>query len=599
MYYEAWFDLEEAPFSIAPDPRYLYFTRTCQEAAAHLIYGIRSQGGFVMVTGEVGTGKTTLCRAVLGNLPDRTKVAYILNPKLTPWEFFATICDELGIDYPAANHSHKLFLDRIQQYLLSSHAARQNTVLLVDEAQNINTELLEHLRLLTNLETAEKKLLQIILVGQPELREMIDQSRFAQMAQRITARFHLGPLNKREMIAYVKHRLKVAGTEQSLFTRGALYALWRKSRGVPRVINVIADRALLGAYTRKKHRVDRNILRQAAAEVTGKSKGVSRTEMLSRGAYALTYTALVVGAAYLYFADHSGEQDAGRMVEFAVAERPAPASGRDDSPPTDNAAVLEGRIARAEDQLASLVAPASDAEASRAAEAAPEATGPEVIEPEQAKSGDRSRPGREPVSPLFAVADPGTGDSARAALLALWGYNGPSGDLCDAAKEQGLACLTGAESLERLAALDRPAELTLYDRQGQAFAAALLGLSADAVLLEVDGAHKSIPRHQLSTWWYGEFRLPWRPPPRYRFPVRPGQQGEQVVWLAGQLAAVGQWQPAIADPRNGYGAEMEQQVRLFQRQQGLLPDGVVGPMTIIAFQNAAGTDAPRLARGWE
>ncbi len=267
--YKEHFCLKETPFSIAPDPRYLYMSAVHQEALAHLVYGIQGDGGFALLTGEIGAGKTTVCRRLLEQAPENTNIAFILNPKLTAGELLAAICDELEISYPEGNGSIKVFVDCINAFLLESHAKGRNTVLIIEEAQNLSADVLEQLRLLTNLETDQRKLLQIIMVGQPELQEKLSRPELRQLAQRITARYHLGPLSKRDTAAYVSHRLAVAGLRNQLFLPSALGKLFRLSRGTPRLINVICDRALLGAYVQGKERVDASTLSLAAREVLG------------------------------------------------------------------------------------------------------------------------------------------------------------------------------------------------------------------------------------------------------------------------------------------------------------------------------------------
>jgi general secretion pathway protein A len=270
MYLEH-FGLRELPFSLAPDPRYLYLSAQHREALAHLLYGVQSEGGFVQLTGEVGTGKTTVCRCFLEQLPKSTRAAVILNPSLTAEDLLAAICDEFEIPRPGGPSSLKASLDSINRFLLDAHAAGERAVLIVDEAQNLDPVVLEQVRLLTNLETSRHKLLQIILMGQPELRATLARSDLRQLAQRITARFHLQPLSREETAAYVRHRLGVAGCHDELFPPAVIGRLQRLSRGVPRLINILCDRSLLGAYVQGRYRVDRATLDQAAREVAGKT----------------------------------------------------------------------------------------------------------------------------------------------------------------------------------------------------------------------------------------------------------------------------------------------------------------------------------------
>ncbi len=269
--YLTFFGLNEKPFAITPDPRYLYLSERHAEALAHLLYGINEAGGFVQLTGEVGTGKTTIVRSLLAQTPKNAEIALILNPRMTAPEFLLTICEELGIGVPdAACGSLKDLVDILSDYLLRAHARGKRVVLVVDEAQNLSPDVLEQVRLLTNLETNTQKLLQIILIGQPELRELLSRNELRQLAQRITGRYHLNPLSHDETVAYVRHRLRVAGATSDIFAPAALNEAFRLSHGVPRVINVICDRALLGAYSLDRHRVTTNLVRAAAAEVFGR-----------------------------------------------------------------------------------------------------------------------------------------------------------------------------------------------------------------------------------------------------------------------------------------------------------------------------------------
>jgi len=270
--YASFFGLNEKPFSITPDPRYLFLSERHAEALAHLVYGINEAGGFIQLTGEVGTGKTTVVRSLLAQAPKHAEIALILNPRMTPAEFLLAICEELGISVePRSEGSLKDLVDLLSFHLLKAHAAGKRIVLVVDEAQNLSVEVLEQVRLLTNLETETQKLLQIILIGQPELRELLDRTELRQLAQRITGRYHLDPLSGDEAAAYVRHRLRVAGATREVFSNGALREIQRLSGGVPRLINIISDRALLGAFTEDRHLVSASVVRRAAGEVFGRS----------------------------------------------------------------------------------------------------------------------------------------------------------------------------------------------------------------------------------------------------------------------------------------------------------------------------------------
>ena len=269
--YTSFFGLNEKPFTITPDPRYLFMSERHGEGLAHLVYGVTESGGFIQLTGEVGTGKTTLVRTLLGQIPSEVDIALILNPQLTAVEFLMTICEELRVELPKQRYSAKALVDALNQHLLTAHARGRRTILLIDEAQNLSEGVLEQLRLLTNLETAKQKLLQIILIAQPELREKLAQDSLRQLAQRVTGRYHLEPLSPEETSRYIDHRLRVAGALTEIFDPMAKREVYRLSGGVPRIINVICDRALLGAYSRESRTIDRRLVRKAASEVSGQT----------------------------------------------------------------------------------------------------------------------------------------------------------------------------------------------------------------------------------------------------------------------------------------------------------------------------------------
>lgn len=268
--YEAHFGLRERPFSIAPDPRFLFLGLCYRDALAHLLYGIRERGGFIQLTGAVGTGKTTLTRALLEQLPESVDIALVLNPSVTAQELLLAICEELRIELADHANSIPALMAILRDYLLAAFARGRHTVVLIDEAQNLSPEALEQVRLLTNLETNREKLLQIILVGQPELRDLLALPGLRQVAQRVTARFHLPPLRWPETRRYIRHRLQVAGAEGALFSRAALRVIHTRAAGTPRLINIIADRALLGAYAHGRKRVTAGFARRAAREVQGR-----------------------------------------------------------------------------------------------------------------------------------------------------------------------------------------------------------------------------------------------------------------------------------------------------------------------------------------
>lgn len=265
--YTGFFGLTSQPFSIAPNPDFLFLSPRHAEALAHLRYGLGEAGGFVLLTGEVGTGKTTVSRCLLQELTDQTEVAFILNPTLNELELLGAICDQLKIRYKKSDASLKMLTDKITNRLMKNHQAGKNTILIIDEAQHLQPAVLEQLRLLTNLETNTKKLLQVILIGQPELQQLLQRQDLRQLAQRITARYHLMPLTEQEVQQYISYRLQVAGCSRPVFTASAVKKLFQLSGGIPRLLNLICDRALLGGYSQQKALIDAALVNQAASEV--------------------------------------------------------------------------------------------------------------------------------------------------------------------------------------------------------------------------------------------------------------------------------------------------------------------------------------------
>jgi len=415
--YKEYFGLKENPFSIAPDPHYFYTSEGHREALAHLVYGINSDGGFILLTGEVGTGKTTVCRCLLEQLPENTEIAFILNPRLTVEELLAAICDEFGIPYPEGNRSNRVFVSAIYEYLLHITEKGRRALLVIEEAQNLSMEVLEQIRLLTNLETSQRKLLQIILLGQPELRDMLAQPELRQLSQRVTARYHLGPLSPDETYAYVNHRLSVAGLVRGqLFSKGALKHLFRITGGIPRLINVICDRALLGAYVQGKDRVDRKTLMTASREVSGK-KG---RQWMTRTVYPALLAFLII----LLFA---------ALTAAYYNWRP---------------------------QLISNFTPRAISQKQV-----------EVTPIQKPPSGNLEKPAEG------TSAD--TRDMAYRALFSQWGITvKPQGRRtpCEQALENGLQCLNEKGGLNDLRRLNKPAVLTLADGKGDEYFAALLSI---------------------------------------------------------------------------------------------------------------------------
>jgi general secretion pathway protein A len=544
--YTAFFGLTEKPFAITPDPRYLYLSERHAEALAHLLYGINESGGFIQLTGEVGTGKTTVVRTLLSRVPHHADVAVILNPRVTPVEFLLTICEELGLVIAEADRdSVKEMVDALNRRLLNAHAEGRRIIVLVDEAQNLSIEVLEQVRLLTNLETPTQKLLQIILIGQPELRELLDRTDLRQLAQRITGRYHLKPLSREETKGYVRHRMRVAGATEEVFTPGALLELHRLSSGIPRVINVACDRALLGAYTQETKRVSASLVRQAAGEVYGRRYFPTWLGWLV-GSLAV---AAFAGTAFLgweFWRHQSPVLSASRAIK-SVAAVPVHAA------PTP-AATATG-------------VPAGTTSA--AAPAAPPA------------------PKLASVNELLATNEGNTTDAAAfRRLLALWGTAmSDDKDPCGQAAKAGLACLEQRGSWAQVRTLNRPAILTLTDDRGQRHRVVLSGLDDKTATLNLGEHNEKVSIDDLSRDWFGDFTVIWKPKTARTRLLSLGMQGDEVRWLRRSLNALagGSSDPEHADV---YDQELAIAVQNFQREHRLNVDGIAGVQTQVVLDTA-------------
>jgi len=537
--YLSYFGLAEAPFSIAPAPRYLYMSQRHQDALAHLLYGVSGEGGFVLLTGEVGTGKTTVSRCLLEQIPESCDVAYIFNPKLTVEELLSTICVEFGIVCPPGNTSIKVFVDCINAHLLDAHAKGRHSVLIIDEAQNLSADVLEQMRLLTNLETNERKLLQIILIGQPELAVMLERQELRQLAQRIVARYHLGNLSKAEVAGYVQHRLEVAGTQRQLFPLAVMGRLHRLSGGIPRIINVLCDRALLGTYAQGKERVDRATLERAAREVFQRPSTQRRSmrRLLAAGLMMLVGGALAV----VVFR---------QQPETAVATAPQAAALPASPTPKVNAA--------------------GAAQAIRS-----EAALPALLSWPEGEAISRSK------------------DLAYAALFKAWGADYRGTDACLQAETLGLRCRAGRGGLDELRKSNRPAVLSMRDKQGNEFFATLTTLGPDAATFAMGTHTTTVALSALASQWSGYYSLLWREPPVTQRVIRPGDHGPAVEWLARQLAQV-QGRTLEASKDWMFDDSLVRQVKQFQFTHGLTPDGSAGPQTLILLVSLADQAAPKL-----
>lgn len=563
--YTQFFNLKQAPFSIAPDPRYLFMTERHREALAHLLYGVGSGGGFVLLTGEIGAGKTTICRCFLEQAPANCNVAYIFNPKLTVTELLQAICEEFRIECkPDAigGASTKHYVDALTTYLLAAHADGQNNVLIIDEAQNLSAEVLEQLRLLTNLETNERKLLQIILIGQPELRAMLARPELVQLAQRVLARYHLDALSAAETASYIRHRLSVAGaTPVPPFRLPVLKQIHKLTHGVPRRINLLCDRALLGAYAEGKHAVDRRMVRKAAAEVFGKENAVApiRISPWRYAAWGMLASATVAGA-----------------VAWTL---------RNDVPMNTvrPASILPTTvtITRKHQRLEKPVPPPTSGMIAAAG-----AAGPDI---------EKTPPADVPRN-MDDASNTGLRDrnDAIRQLAQLWGMSSPDQGLpCLTAQKKDLHCYISADTdLAEIRQLDRPAVLTLRDHNDKVYYALLTRLTNTHATLQVGDVTHTISSAALARQYNGNLVMLWRAPYRYRELVGLGYWGEETGWIAAQLAKMDGIKESSGN--QVFDKTMARKVREFQRAQGMKADGVVGPKTFMHFNRVAGVAEPHL-----
>ncbi|MFP8833760.1 ExeA family protein [Hydrogenophaga sp. XSHU_21] len=575
--YAEFFGLQREPFSIAPDPRYLFMSERHREALAHLLYGIRGGGGFVLLSGEIGAGKTTICRCFLEQVPANCKVAYIFNPKLTVGDLLRTICSEFHIEVrhegigPPTVKDH---LDPLNAYLLASHARGERNLLIIDEAQNLTPHVLEQLRLLTNLETSERKLLQIILIGQPELRSVIARPELEQLAQRVIARFHLDALDAAETRHYIQHRMQVAGLKGPLpFSSAALERIHELSRGVPRRINLLCDRAMLGAYSMGQARVERAVVDKAATEVfddapvsagtrraaPGRSPAAASSGLRTSGLSAVA--GALLGALL------------GALVAAALVlwwlRLPAPAAGASAPAPVE--------------PIAQNALPASGA---------PDATGsPGALASRAAPPS--AGPGTEPELPLGwpdASALIATEGEAWRELAPLWSASLSSDDPCEQALGLGLQCYrTDRMTLNGLRQLDRPGLLQVRLSDGASGHLLLTALLADSAVITSGGQRWRVPLSELTDRWRGGYATFWRLPPGQTSRLVDGRDGAAGAWLAERLASL-QAQGALP-PASG---DFSSRLTAFQRSRGIETGGPAGPITFMQVNLASGVDEPRL-----
>lgn len=615
--YEAFYRLGAPPFRLTPDPRYLYLSAPHREALGHLLFGIRDGSGFVAVTGEIGTGKTTLLRSLLRDLEPNTVVAYIFNPALSDLELLQSINSELGL--PATSTSKKELTDELNRFLMVQKLGAGRVVIIVDEAQNLAPRTLEQLRLLSNLETETEKLLQIVLVGQPELRTMLGRPELEQLNQRITVRWHLAPLDRPATAEYVRHRLRVAGSAPAaaLFSARALALLYRHSGGVPRLINIAAHRALLVGFTRERRAIGVRTMRQAIREIARDDAALRPGRALLRPLFgtAVAAVALAVAAALALRPPWHAPRS-----ENAAPD--VPASVGDVSPaPADDSSAGDGAPVGAHDAPARALAKPPADSASGTSPTRPSSAGepasPSAVQPVTAATSIAPSGAMASLPPASATVSPpdpaafwaalatgghrGAAVTATTDLLAVWGTAAlrpeeaarANLDLEAIAARRGLRYLPVSGTLERLRLLDLPAILELSVPQSrQRRFAVLTALGDGRVRLRCGGVETTLTTEEIADAWLGEAHLFWRDFESLSPYLAPGSIGDEVTRLQHMLARIGEYHGALSQ---SYDQATAEAIARFQRSRRLVADGIVGPLTKIALYGAlAGYDHPRL-----
>ena len=592
--YNEYFGFKEAPFSIAPDPRYLYMTAQHREALAHLVYGLNSEGGCILLTGEVGTGKTTICRCLLEQVPQQANVALVLNPKVSEIELLETICDELHISYPDTDNSVKTYTDRIYEFLIASNRKNEKTVLIIDEAQNLNSKVLEQLRLLTNLETNQRKLLQIIILGQPELLDILAKPEMRQLAQRITARFHLQPLTRNEVKAYVTHRLAIAGQNIQLFPENSIKLLYKLSDGVPRLINIICDRALLGAYVESQYAVHTPIIKKAATEVFGELKNVEKKHRTRRWLFpAAIVSSIAVVALVLFFyltltpvdRDTDNDSPGKQLADSGESAAEPPSPSNDINPQGFSPIPAQSHSTDMITDPDSISIEQQDSNKKDAKLLATEtALNPGVEHNNDKKYDD-----------IETILNDTNNDqiSAYQQLFLAWNHrydNKIPTTACKQAQALSLRCLHKQGNLNSLKAHNRPAVLKLVNNNGQARHITLTSIQGEFARVYSSNTQYTVRLSDLDQYWYGQFILLWHKPEHYSSAITPGDNGNIVSWLSTQFAD----ETPGSNRSNSYDEALIEKVKAFQTEHGLVADGIVGPVTIIHLNTRSGMDVPTL-----
>ena len=554
--YLQYFALKREPFSIVPDPGFLYPSIYHRQAVAHLKYGLDREGGFILLTGEVGTGKTTLTRTMIKRIPPHVRVAYILNSKLNTTDVLASICDELNIELPANTELSftKKCIDALNQDLLAAHAQGKKTLIVLEEAQNLTPEVLETLRLLSNLETSTQKLLHILLVGQPELLEILAQKELRQLNQRVVSRFHLSPLDKNDLANYINHRLHRAGAKRAIFEPACMSVLFRLTGGVPRLINLVCHQAMVAAYASGQKTVSAKLVSQSAKEILSEKKATGNSKIALIVAAGLIVGALALATIY---------KSTGLFSSLQAAPELTP-------PPVD--------VPKAKQPPAEVMVKTAEV-------AATVEDSPVTVEIEQQPA---------------PMANPLTG------LLAIWGIDSAEvysqEELTSVADLQKLRMeKISAASLGFIEKVNRPGIVWLRGDNGYLKTYVLAELDDSTVTLQNRQGATTIDRESFAKNWNGVYLYLWKPPLGYSAPLTVTgniadrlQINPQVIdWLQRQLLAIDQASERVISGGR-YTPAVAQQVLLFQQQQGLVADGILGRETLMRLNQLGQELIPQL-----
>lgn len=602
--YKAFFNLNCPPFSITPNPRFLFLSPRHKEALAHLHFGIQASSGFVLLTGEVGTGKTTLSRCLIERTGEDVDVALIFNPKLSATELVASICDELKIDYPKGEANMKVLYDALNDHLLTAFKNRRNTVLIVDEAQSLSFELLEQIRLLSNLETATRKLLKIVLVGQPELLDILSRPELRQFGQRITARYHITTLNCSETAEYVYYRLKVAGSQAPIFTKFALWLVHYYSKGTPRLINTICDRALLGAYARGQTLVTSTLVRESASEILLRSRLVAWKNPFTTAALVtivlfglwfflpkwspvLSSFPVKVGGGWTEMTRSVGQWVV--SVGESLAQDPSSYSQ-----PESSALSRNTTPSKKIDPVSQKINPVSPLEVLVSEHHSKTEDGDESINTPLSVQPVPISPPLKSILKLESLlvdeAYPTQMWVALSGLFGLWQQdqpNLPKKLSCESAPKVGLKCVNLTGNWNTLQRLNAPVVIKLIAQGIGEHYVLLSTFGAKKVLIRFGKKEVELEREQLDRFWSGHFTLVFRQSPNHQSFLWPNSEGSDISWMRQALAGVMGSDGLDANKDESELARFDPALRdrliQFQREHLLDADGIMGPLTLFTL----------------